>query len=126
MDLGQDEPTLLDLCKSAIARGEKARAKLPVNNITRLVGTNLGDEITKKHWRGPPYHFVRLHGFRSVRRRVKRTRRDRGLPARYLMAGNTVNPRNCAASRRRLSVATISVSPEQIAAARCKASLVRM
>ena len=40
--------------------------------------------------------------------------------------GRTVSPGRLAASRRRLAVATISDSPEQRAAARCRASLVRM
>lgn len=42
------------------------------------------------------------------------------------VGGKTVSPIATAASRRRLSVATISVSPAHIAAARCRASLVRM
>ncbi len=42
------------------------------------------------------------------------------------VGGKTVRPIATVASRRRLSVATSSVSPMQIAAARCSASLVRM
>ncbi|MCC3469394.1 MAG: glutamate synthase subunit alpha, partial [Microcoleus sp. PH2017_06_SFM_O_A] len=56
-----DLSVLLDLCKSAIENGEPVRAKLPITNINRVVGTILGNEITKRHWEGLPDDTVHLH-----------------------------------------------------------------
>ncbi|NCO76217.1 MAG: glutamate synthase large subunit [Cyanobacteria bacterium] len=56
-----DMTTLLDLCKPAIENGEKVKATLPIKNINRVVGTILGNEITKKHWEGLPEDTVHLH-----------------------------------------------------------------
>ncbi len=56
-----DMTVLLDLCKGAIANGEKVHAKLPITNINRVVGTILGNEITKQHWEGLPDDTVHLH-----------------------------------------------------------------
>jgi glutamate synthase (ferredoxin) len=56
-----DITTLLDLCKSAIEKGEKVKATLPIQNINRVVGTILGNEITKRHWEGLPDDTVHLH-----------------------------------------------------------------
>ncbi len=56
-----DLTVLLDLCKPAIERGEKVKATLPVKNVNRVVGTILGNEITKKHWHGLPDGTVHLH-----------------------------------------------------------------
>jgi glutamate synthase (ferredoxin) len=56
-----DITTLLDLCKSAIENGEKVKATLPIKNINRVVGTILGNEITKRHWEGLPDDTVHLH-----------------------------------------------------------------
>ena len=56
-----DMTTLLDLCKPAIEKGEKVKATLPIKNINRVVGTILGNEITKKHWEGLPEDTVQLH-----------------------------------------------------------------
>ncbi|MEQ1862474.1 MAG: glutamate synthase large subunit [Chthoniobacteraceae bacterium] len=56
-----DITTLLDLCAPAIERGEKVSAKLPIKNVNRVVGTILGNEITKKHWNGLPDGTVHLH-----------------------------------------------------------------
>jgi glutamate synthase (ferredoxin) len=44
-----DTNVLLDLCEPALARGEKVRAKLPIKNTHRVVGTILGSEITRKY-----------------------------------------------------------------------------
>ena len=55
-----DITTLLDLCEPAIKRGEKVAAKLPIKNINRVVGTILGNEITKNHWHGLPEDTVHL------------------------------------------------------------------
>ncbi|MES2469650.1 MAG: glutamate synthase large subunit [Verrucomicrobiota bacterium] len=55
---------LLDLCEPAIQRGEKVRVNLPIKNTNRVVGTILGNEITKRHWHGLPEDTVHLkfHG----------------------------------------------------------------
>jgi glutamate synthase (ferredoxin) len=52
---------LLDLCKPAIEAGKPVRATLPIKNINRVVGTILGNEITKHHWQGLPDDTVHLH-----------------------------------------------------------------
>ncbi len=44
-----DISVLLDLCKPALERREKVTATLPIKNINRVVGTILGNELTKKH-----------------------------------------------------------------------------
>jgi glutamate synthase (ferredoxin) len=51
----------LDLCKSAIETGESVKATLPIQNINRVVGTILGNEITKRHWHGLPEDTIHLH-----------------------------------------------------------------
>jgi glutamate synthase (ferredoxin) len=56
-----DMTVLLDLCKGAIENGEKVQATLPIKNINRVVGTILGNEITKRHWHGLPEDTVHLH-----------------------------------------------------------------
>lgn len=55
-----DLTTLLDICKPAIERGEKVTATLPIKNTNRVVGTILGNEITKRHWQGLPDDTVHL------------------------------------------------------------------
>ena len=55
-----DLTTLLDLCRPAIERGEKVTAKLPIKNTNRVVGTILGNEITKRHPQGLPDDTVHL------------------------------------------------------------------
>ncbi len=56
-----DMTVLLELCKPAIEKGEKVKATLPITNINRVVGTILGNEITKRHWDGLPEDTVHLH-----------------------------------------------------------------
>ncbi|MCC3572977.1 MAG: glutamate synthase large subunit [Microcoleus sp. PH2017_40_RAT_O_B] len=56
-----DLSVLLDLCKSAIEHGEPVKATLPITNVNRVVGTILGNEITKRHWEGLPDDTVHLH-----------------------------------------------------------------
>jgi glutamate synthase (ferredoxin) len=42
--------------------GRKSRtATLPIKNVNRVVGTILGNEITKRHWDGLPEDTVHLH-----------------------------------------------------------------
>ncbi len=61
LDQSLDLTVLLDLCEGAIARGEKVAATLPIKNTNRVVGTILGNEITKRHWHGLPEDTVHLH-----------------------------------------------------------------
>jgi glutamate synthase (ferredoxin) len=61
LDKSLDMNVLLDLCKSAIENGEKVKATLPIKNVNRVVGTILGNEITKRHWEGLPEDTVHLH-----------------------------------------------------------------
>ncbi|WP_421654582.1 glutamate synthase large subunit [Leptothermofonsia sp. ETS-13] len=61
LDKSLDMTVLLDLCKPAIENGERVKATLPIKNINRVVGTILGNEITKRHWDGLPEDTVHLH-----------------------------------------------------------------
>jgi len=61
LDKSLDITKLLDICKPAIERGEKVKASLPIININRVVGTILGNEITKRHPQGLPEDTVHLH-----------------------------------------------------------------
>jgi glutamate synthase (ferredoxin) len=61
LDKSLDLQVLLDLCQPAIARGEKVQATLPIQNTNRVVGTILGNEITKRYWDGLPEDTVQLH-----------------------------------------------------------------
>src|SRR5437899_1009281 len=56
-----DVTTLLDLCRPAIERGEKVRARLPIRNVHRVVGTITGSELTRK-WgpKGLPEDSIHL------------------------------------------------------------------
>ena len=49
LDSSLDLTLLLDLCRPAIERGEAVRAELPIRNVNRVVGTILGNEITRKY-----------------------------------------------------------------------------
>ncbi len=60
IDKSLDMTVLLDLCKPAIEKGEKVTATLPIKNINRVVGTILGNEISKRHWDGLPEDTVHL------------------------------------------------------------------
>jgi glutamate synthase (ferredoxin) len=61
LDQSLDMTVLLDLCKPAIEKGEPVKATLPIKNTNRVVGTILGNEITKRHWEGLPEDTVHLH-----------------------------------------------------------------
>ena len=61
LDKSLDMTMLLDLCQGAIEKGEKVKATVPIKNINRVVGTILGNEITKRHWDGLPEDTVHLH-----------------------------------------------------------------
>jgi glutamate synthase (NADPH/NADH) large chain len=40
---------LIELCESALERGEPVRAQLPIRNVNRTVGTMLGSEVTRRY-----------------------------------------------------------------------------
>ncbi|MDJ0590823.1 MAG: glutamate synthase large subunit [Pleurocapsa sp. MO_226.B13] len=61
LDKSLDLNVLLDLCQPAIEKGEKVKATLPIRNINRVVGTILGNEISKRYWQGLPEDTVHLH-----------------------------------------------------------------
>ena len=48
LDTSLDLTRLLDICKPAIDKGEKVRAEVPIKNVHRVVGTIVGNEITRK------------------------------------------------------------------------------
>ena len=49
LDKSIDMTRLLDICEPAIKRGEQVCAELPITNIDRVVGTIVGNEITRNH-----------------------------------------------------------------------------
>jgi glutamate synthase (ferredoxin) len=61
LETSLDMTVLLDLCKDAIESGAPVKATLPIRNTNRVVGTILGNEITKRHWQGLPEDTVHLH-----------------------------------------------------------------
>ncbi|MCU0551420.1 MAG: glutamate synthase large subunit [Leptolyngbya sp. Prado105] len=61
LDKSLDLTVLVDLCKDAIESGKPVKATLPIQNVNRVVGTILGNEITKRHWHGLPEDTVHLH-----------------------------------------------------------------
>ncbi len=61
LDKSLDITVLLDLCQPAIEKGEKVKATLPIKNTNRVVGTILGNEITKRHWNGLSEDTIHLH-----------------------------------------------------------------
>jgi glutamate synthase (ferredoxin) len=60
-----DQQVLLDLCRPAIERGERVQADLPIRNIHRVVGTQVGSEVTRRYGlEGLPLDTImlRFHG----------------------------------------------------------------
>ena len=57
---------LIALCEPAITAGEPVRARLPVRNVNRTVGTMLGHEVTKMHPEGLPDELIDLTFFGSA------------------------------------------------------------
>jgi glutamate synthase (NADPH) large chain len=67
LDKSIDMTRLLDICEPAIKRGEQVCAELPITNVDRVVGTIVGNEITRHH--GPdglPEGTVNLRFFGSA------------------------------------------------------------
>ncbi|MEM9087936.1 MAG: glutamate synthase large subunit [Cyanobacteria bacterium P01_F01_bin.53] len=61
LDKSLDITQLLELCKPAIEKGEQVKATLPITNINRVVGTIVGNELTKQHWEGLQEDTVHIH-----------------------------------------------------------------
>ena len=61
LDKSLDITHLLDVCQPAIERGERVKAVMPIRNINRVVGTIVGNEITKRHKHGLAEDTVHLH-----------------------------------------------------------------
>jgi glutamate synthase (ferredoxin) len=61
LDKSLDMTVLLELCQPAIERGEPVKATLPIKNINRVVGTIVGNELTKHHPQGLPDDTIHLH-----------------------------------------------------------------
>jgi glutamate synthase domain-containing protein 2/glutamate synthase domain-containing protein 3 len=60
LEKGLDLSVLLAKCQPAIERGEKVRYEGEIKNTHRVVGTILGNEITKKHIDGLPDGTIHL------------------------------------------------------------------
>ncbi len=62
LDKSLDITTLLDICRPAIESGTPVEATVPVRNVNRVVGTIVGNEVTKK-WGadGLPDDTIRIH-----------------------------------------------------------------
>ncbi|HJU54403.1 MAG TPA: glutamate synthase large subunit [Pyrinomonadaceae bacterium] len=57
-----DRTTLLNLCKPALENGTPVRARLPIRNVNRAVGTILGSEVSRRYGaRGLADDTIRLH-----------------------------------------------------------------
>jgi glutamate synthase (ferredoxin) len=62
-----DMTRLLDICKPAIEKRKKVSAELPITNVDRVVGTIVGNEITRAHGAdGLPDGTVKLRFFGSA------------------------------------------------------------
>ncbi|MDI6402257.1 glutamate synthase-related protein, partial [Balneolaceae bacterium ANBcel3] len=56
-----DMQALLDICEPAITQGKPVKAKLPIHNTNRVVGTIVGSEVTKAYGnKGLPEDSIRL------------------------------------------------------------------
>ena len=57
-----DNQSLLDLCEKALEDGTHVKAKLPIKNTNRVVGTILGSEVTRQFGAdGLPADTIHLH-----------------------------------------------------------------
>ncbi len=62
LDKALDQQMLLRLCEPALSRKEPVRARLPIRNSNRVVGTMLGSEITRRFGPGGlPEDTIWLH-----------------------------------------------------------------
>jgi glutamate synthase (ferredoxin) len=62
LDKSLDVTKLLDICKPAIERKEIIRAEVIIRNVNRVVGTIVGNEVTRKHGaEGLPEDTIQIH-----------------------------------------------------------------
>jgi glutamate synthase (ferredoxin) len=61
LDKSLDLTEILEKCRPAIDSGKKVTLNLAIKNTHRVVGTILGNEITKKHWEGLPEGTIQLN-----------------------------------------------------------------
>jgi len=62
-----DAKVLLDLCKHALEEGTPIQAEVPIRNIHRAVGTQLGSEVTRRYGAaGLPEDTIRLSFYGSA------------------------------------------------------------
>jgi glutamate synthase (ferredoxin) len=62
LDQSLDRKALFALCRPALERGEPVRAVLPIRNIHRVVGTQVGSELTRRYGpQGLAEDTIRLH-----------------------------------------------------------------
>jgi glutamate synthase (ferredoxin) len=62
LDRTLDATTLLALARPAIEDGEPVRATLPIRNVNRVVGTQVGSEVTRRRGAaGLPEDTIRFH-----------------------------------------------------------------
>ena len=56
-----DQKVLIPLCEPALAEGKPVRVTLPVRNVNRVVGTQLGSEVTRKYGaKGLPDNTIKV------------------------------------------------------------------
>lgn len=61
LDNALDIQTLMDVCEPALAHKKPVYAKLPIKNINRVVGTIVGNEVTRRYGRnGLPEDTIHL------------------------------------------------------------------
>ena len=62
LDRTLDATSLLELARPALLEGKPVRATLPIRNTNRVVGTQTGSEVTRRHGpRGLPDDTIRFH-----------------------------------------------------------------
>jgi glutamate synthase (ferredoxin) len=62
LDRSLDQTVLFDLCRPALEHGEKVEATLSIRNVHRVVGTQVGSEITRRYGAaGLPEDTIQLH-----------------------------------------------------------------
>ncbi len=62
-----DQKILLELCAPALERGERVSIEIPVRNVHRVIGAQVGSEITRRYGAaGLPDDTIRMHFYGSA------------------------------------------------------------